>query len=613
MTEILFTFIGLFKDSELIYLISTVLWIFIAAVVGIDRLIRSHLQADKLILKKIETESENLRLQILLLKSDFESLKSDFKLKSRFYANITHEFRTPLTLLLGPLEEAFQKDTKSFSKTELILMLKNSRKLLRLINQLLEISKIEWGGSGLTIIRGDITELLSTITSFFLSMAEKRQVDFIRNMPLENPLCYFDPEKIEKIVTNLLSNSFKFTTPQGQVFFNVDFSYSPNGDQQEIDNIIISVSDTGIGIDSEKIPKLFDLFYSSDNREGREYEGSGIGLALVKELVEKHLGNIQVVNQIVGVKFIVTLPVNKRYFAESEITTFSFNANPKNINELEYLETPGIEIISKFDKNEFDVIKNSSLILLVEDNDDMRTLIRERFGKQFLIKEAKNGLEGLAMALEIVPDLIITDLVMPRMSGIELCTFLKSDERTNHIPVIMLTGKSAVEERIKGLETGADDYLIKPFNINELQVRVNNLIDQRKKLKERYERDLKIPRNEFSRVISKDEKFLDRAAKAVERNIANSHFSVEDFQKEMGMSRMQLHRKLKALSEKSTSEFIRLIRMKRAAEMILNGQGTISEIAYEVGFNDPSYFTKCFRNEFGIPPSEYKDYMNGLE
>jgi AraC-like DNA-binding protein len=169
-----------------------------------------------------------------------------------------------------------------------------------------------------------------------------------------------------------------------------------------------------------------------------------------------------------------------------------------------------------------------------------------------------------------------------------------------------------VEERIKGLETGADDYLVKPFNINELQVRVNNLIDQRKKLKERYEKELKIPRSEL-RVISKDEKFLERAGNAVEKNIANSHFSVEDFQKEMGMSRMQLHRKLKALSEKSTSEFIRLIRMKKAAEMILNNQGTISEIAYEVGFNDPSYFTKCFRNEFGIPPSEYKDYMNGLK
>ena len=612
MTALPFTFIGHFEDTNLIYLVGVVLWFFTIAVAGIDRLVKSHILADNFIAKKINAESENLRLQIMLLKSDLESLKSDFKLKSRFYANITHEFRTPLTLLLGPLEEAFQKDVKSFSRTELILMLKNSRKLLRLINQLLEISKIEWGGSGLTIIRGDIIELLNTITSFFLSMAEKKQVDFIRNMPLENPLCYFDPEKIEKIVTNLLSNSFKFTTPQGQVFFNVDFSYLQNGGHQEIDNIIISVSDTGIGIDSEKIPKLFDLFYTSDNREGREYEGSGIGLALVKELVEKHHGNIQVVNQMIGVKFIVTLPVNKKYFSESEITAFSFNANPKHINDLEYLETPGITIISNFDKDEFDVIKNSSLILLVEDNEDMRTLIKDRLGKQFLIKEAKNGLEGLAMALEIIPDLIITDLVMPRMSGIELCTLLKSDERTNHIPVVMLTGKSAVEERIKGLETGADDYLVKPFNINELQVRVNNLIDQRKKLKERYEKELKIPRSEL-RVISKDEKFLERAGNAVEKNIANSHFSVEDFQKEMGMSRMQLHRKLKALSEKSTSEFIRLIRMKKAAEMILNNQGTISEIAYEVGFNDPSYFTKCFRNEFGIPPSEYKDYMNGLK
>jgi len=567
----------------------------------------------KRIIKDNEFLIEELQLSSLKLKSDnsglvtqIESIKSEYNQRSRFFANIIHEFRTPLTLLLSPLEEVFMNEGREFSKTQILLMLKNSRKLLRLVNQLLEISKIEAGAEELNIRRGDLVEVLNSVSLFFVSMAEKKEIDFVRKLPIENPICYFDPEKLEKIISNLLSNSFKFTPINGEVILSAEFLFYKSGEETEVDKLVIMVEDSGVGVHPDNIPKLFNLFYQVEEKEGREYEGSGIGLALVKELVEKYHGSIEVENRSRGVKFTVTIPVNRKYFTDKEFSKLVYQSTLSQSNDMDFLDTPGASIISDWNKEEFDQIKNSSVILVIEDNEDLRILIREKFERNFLIREAKNGLEGLALALEIIPDLIITDLIMPRMSGLEVCSRLKSDERTNHIPILILTGKSTIEEKVKGLETGADDYLTKPFHLNELEIRAFNLIEQRKKLKSRYEKQLKIPKQEL-KVIGKDERFLDKAMKVVESNIANSGFNVELFQKEMGMSRMQLHRKLKALSEKSSSEFIRLIRMKRAAELILTDAGTISEIAYEVGFNDPSYFTKCFRNEFGIPPSEYKN------
>jgi len=342
--------------------------------------------------------------------------------------------------------------------------------------------------------------------------------------------------------------------------------------------------------------------------DAREHEGSGIGLALTKELVELHGGKIIASNKgMSGSKFDVSIPINKDKYLPSLIKKDEFVVKEEESSKkaTELIEFGDFEDeVVKPEDIEFESLKNAPMILLVEDNADVRSFIRSNLGMDFTFKEAANGLDGLAIALETIPDLIITDLMMPKMNGIELSEKLKSDERTSHIPLIMLTAKSDVESKIEGFEKGADHYITKPFDISELQARVANLIEQRNKLREKFSREIKLQPKDIM-IKSKDEEFLIRAIETIEQNISDPEFTVETFQKEMWMSRMQLHRKLKALTEKSTSEFIRSIKMKRAAQLVESKMGSIAEVAYEVGFNDPSYFTKCFRLEFDVSPSEY--------
>ncbi len=366
----------------------------------------------------------------------------------------------------------------------------------------------------------------------------------------------------------------------------------------------ISVSDTGPGIPPDKLKHIFDRFYQTDESYSKDQEGSGIGLALTKELVELHHGTIEAESTPgKGSCFTIYLPLGKDHLKADEIASGFTTSKEKEFPE---------ELMEAQDENEANVIvENESgeakpLLLVVEDNDDLRSYIRSYLIQEYQVSEAVDGEVGLEKAIEKIPDLIISDVMMPRMDGMELCRKLKTDERTSHIPVILLTAKAALEDKLEGLETGADDFITKPFDHHELMVRINNLITQRRKLQKIFGGSLgSIGQLSNSNITSMDKAFMQKAVDAVEGHIADAEFSVEQFGQEMNMSRMQLHRKLRALTNQPAGEFIRTIRLNKAAALLRAKSGNVAEIAYDVGFNNPSWFAECFQKQFGKLPSEY--------
>ena len=569
-------------------------FLLVVLVAGIVRW-RSHkLRMEKRQLEEVVAErTEEVRQQA-------GKLKELDILKSRFFANISHEFRTPLTLILSPLEKKVSDKNGEIRPEEYQMMHRNAQRLLRLINQLLDLSKIEAGKMQLEPKRGDIIRFLKGIIYSFTSLAEARQITFHTAIPDFEIETYFDPDKLEKITYNLLSNAFKFTPNQGEVNVKISFDEGDGADHTAMLKMIIT--DTGKGIPMAFIHRIFDRFYQADSSHTREQEGTGIGLALTRELVELHNGQITVDSKEgQGTTFMVTFPLQE--------FTNKGRVDEQGLHEPALSENVAFEKNSTTDNPEDGFTTQSSekaapILLIVEDNEDVRYYIRNNLGKEFIYEEAVNGIEGLEKAIQVIPDLIISDLMMPKMDGVELCHRLKTDERTSHIPVIMLTARASLDTKLTGLRTGADDYITKPFNIEELKIRVKNLIEQREKLRKRFSREITLQPSDIT-ITDKDEEFLQNAIRMVEAHIADDQFTVEAFQKQIGMSRMQLHRKLKALTDQSAGEFIRLIRMKRAAQLLQQKEATVSEVAYEVGFNDPSYFTKCFRSQFGISPSEY--------
>jgi DNA-binding response OmpR family regulator len=373
--------------------------------------------------------------------------------------------------------------------------------------------------------------------------------------------------------------------------------------------MILIVRDNGPGIPLEHLEKVFDRFYQVEDGWKKESGGTGIGLSLTRELAELQHGEIKVESNLQqGTCFTVTLPVGKDHLKKQEyIIAEADEAEEEQSVHIKcslsdnYQKTPE-------DVYEISGISDLPMVLVVDDNQDIRSHIRQSLGSDFTIKEAENGKEGLDKATLLVPDLVITDLMMPELDGLELCKRLKTDERTSHIPVIMLTAKAEVEDKIEGLETGSDDYITKPFNNKELIARIRNLIGQRKKLIEKYNNQISLE-PEKAEIRSVDEKFMDRVRKVIEKNISDCNFDVNSFYPEMGMSRMQLFRKLKALVNQTPSELIRNIRLNRAAQLMKQHYGNVAEVTYEVGFNNLSYFAKCFKEKYGLLPSEYQKQM----
>lgn len=550
------------------------------------------------------------------------------QMKLKFFTNISHEFRTPLTLILGPLERLLEmKILPGNVLDHLDMMNKNAKRLLHMINQLMDFRKIDTGNVSLKAGKGDIIGFIREIKSAFDEFAREHKIKYEFFTSQDKLEVWFDKNKMEMVIYNLLSNAFKFTSDKGKVTIHVETDESSrynnilrrvksksmagttSSDFKE-QNLIISIEDNGIGISKERIPKIFDRFYQvSDShalRQTLKQTGTGIGLSITKEFVELHRGKITVESELgQGTLFRIFLPIGNQHLSELE------KIQP---GDEETVTTTSIDSILLSDDPEADYIqREKSLseehgtgklkILLVEDNQDIREFISKCLGQEFQIFEADNGAEGFETAISSVPDLIISDILMPVMDGHEFCRKIKTDLRTSHIPVILLTAYNTLENNIKGFETGADDYISKPFNAKLLNARIRNLVETRIKLQEIFSKEIFINPKRIT-LNTLDEKFMEKAISIVEENMTDPEFSVVSLGRELGMSRTNLFRKMKALTNHSASEFIRTIRIKKATQLLLSGYN-VSQVLYEVGISSRSYFNKCFYEHFKMTPSEY--------
>ena len=552
-------------------------------------------------------ELTRIRLKDRMRIADFETkkLKELDHLKSQFFANISHEFRTPLTLIKGPLEELIDEEADPQKINVLRKMHDNSSRLLQLINQLLDLSRLESDNYNLKAQTGDIVGYIKGITMSFASLAEQKKIKLsievspdLVNDGLRNNF-YFDPDILGKIFNNLLSNALKFTPANGSVTVKVCMI----NEKDKADWLEFIVADTGIGIPAEKLPFIYDRFYQVDSSSVREYEGSGVGLAYVKELVRVHKAEIRVKSSPgAGTTFSLRFPLGSDHLLPDQITV-PVRQNLPDPKNSDIVVDDGFPA---YIKGNIPETNGKPLVLIVEDHSEVRNYINEGIHMEYKVLESSNATDGIAIAEEKIPDLIISDIMMPGINGYEFCEKLKSGDKTSHIPVIMLTARAEDSDRITGFETGADDYLSKPFNMKELRIRIKNLIEGRRTLRERFSSNSIIKPGEIS-VTPRDASFMEKLLKVVEKNIDNSAFSVEDLGREVAMSPSQIHRKLKATVNMTANHFIRSVRMHRAMDLLRKEAGNISEIAYMVGYDDPGYFTKSFRTFFGKIPSDITD------
>ncbi len=512
------------------------------------------------------------------------------QLKSRFFANISHEFRTPLTLILGPLDDILSNDKAPSLNPELKIMSRNAQRLLDLINQLLELSKIETGKLKIHTQNSDIISLIRSTAMAFHSLAELKQITMDLDVTDEFFMMNFDKEKVQTILTNILANAFKFTPEKGRIQVTAE---TPNT-QDDAPCITIKVKDSGQGIAEVDLEHIFNRFYQSDSNQLHQNEGSGIGLALSKELVELHDGTITA-NSVPdhGTEIIIRLPVNLP-LSSTDHHLVSSKEKIKHISS----SVPVVDEIG--DTNQ---TVDKSLVLVIEDNVDVCKYIKKTLADDFSVITAENGEEGISKALEIIPDLIVSDVMMPKKNGYEVCDLLKNNEKTSHIPIILLTAKAELDDRMVGLSVKADNYLSKPFVPRELHLRISNLIDSRNKLKEKYKKTGVLSPKEIT-VNSVDENFLNKLVEITEDHISDDKFGVTELGHAIHMSRSQLHRKLTALLGHGPNEFIRTFRLKRAYQLLKQKSATISEVAFNVGFSSPSYFTKCFHEYYGFTPTD---------
>ena len=539
--------------------------------------------------------------QIVMQKNQIEEqaerLREVDRLKSRFFANISHEFRTPLTLILGPLGDLIDQTPSEKGKRMLTTMKSNASRLLHLINQLLDLTRIESGRVKTKASPGNAGEFIRGIVFSFGSLADQRSISLDLSSPEPVPQdAVFDHDMVENILTNLLSNAFKFTQDGGMVAVTV--ASVPDDPAR----IALKVSNKGEGIPPEHLPHIFDRFYRVEEGPGRGHQGTGIGLALVRELVELHHGTISVESTPGGLTtFTVVLPVARHLFAHDEVEANGRTREERDARVVIEGETPPPgptdDNARRRDQDARD------LVLIVEDNEDVRQYVRSLLEPTCRVVSAPNGADGLTVALAELPDIVISDVMMPRMDGYELCAAIKANEKTSHIPVLLLTARAAEESRIQGFETGADDYLVKPFQSRELLARVANLIRSRREMMKRF-RDEVLVQPADVLVTSANADFLRRAMAVVEDHLSDEEFSVVALSGKLAMTPRQLQRKLNALVNQTPNEFIRSFRLTRSRQMLEQQAGTIAEIAYRVGFGNPSYFAKCFREQFGIAPSE---------
>ncbi|MFK7948803.1 MAG: ATP-binding protein [Saprospiraceae bacterium] len=555
-----------------------------------------------------------LRTELEFEQKEAARLAEVDKIKTNFFSNITHEFRTPLTLIIEPLRQ-YLKNPKKEPISKVQLAKNNSERLLNLVNQLLDLSKLESKKMSLELKRGDFLEFVEPIMASFDGLAKQKNIQFIYNTPNELSAFDFDKNKVEKVLFNLISNAIKFTKANGTVTVNV----IENTQNQQLQ---IQVIDTGIGISEKEQPHIFDRFYQVDGSNTREHEGTGIGLALSKELTEVMNGSLTFQSELgKGSVFEILIPMvqNSTITAVNAQTEIHIPSRNIGINRT---EKPAIRNLVSPETSEQFVFNPdaTNIALIIEDNNELRGFIKSSIEHQYQVIEARNGQEGLELALKHLPNIIISDVMMPIMDGFELCKRVKTDEKTAHIPVILLTAKTAMESVLKGLEYKADAYIRKPFNVEELLLRMKNLIEVRVLLQQKFAQTLEIipfgnsdtddsksPINaafKDTNLSSFDQRFLTNLSKVVEQNLDNENLTIEDLAKAVTMSRSQLYRKIKALINQSPSEFIRNIRLKAAKQFLEQGKGNITEVAFMVGFSSQKYFSTKFKEKYGVKPSE---------
>ena len=573
--------------------------------------------------REINTKNQQLQKQTLLLIEQAEQLKELDHAKSRFFANISHEFRTPLTLIIGPLEQILSGQVPDALRNKLNLMQQNSHRLLTLINRLLDLSRIDSGKMKLQAAFQDIIPFLKGILASFEHPLQENELTLDFHHPEEPIHLYFDKEKLEEVFTNLLANAVKFTPARGRITLSLKKVMTKEEDFPA-GFLEMIIRDTGIGIPREQLAHIFDRFFQVESHE-RKHKGSGLGLALTRELVALHHGKIDVNSQVgenSGTEFILRLPLGKDHLQPREIIDHikeepgspgpkpgilqetgdsQINLREQGLEEV-LIETGEVEPAVEPGQEGQPGLKPT--ILVVEDNLGMRLFIRESIEAFYTVVEAGDGEEGREKARELMPDLVISDIMMPKMDGYELCRDLKTQFKTSHIPVILLTAKASESSKVAGFETGADDYIIKPFNMKLLLTRIKNLIDLRRQLQEKIQKQLRLQPDEI-KISSIDQRFINQLQEIIEKHISDEDLNVESLSEKMDISRVTLNKKIQALTGETAVEFIRSYRLKRAMQLLKENFGTVLDVALEVGFSNPSYFARCFKEKFHQLPSEF--------
>ena len=536
--------------------------------------------------RMLKREREKFHLQ--QIENEVAKNEEINNMKFRFFTNVSHELRTPLTLIISPLEGMLKETTDELQSTRLQLMYRNAQRLLHLVNQLLDFRKGEMSTHQLSLSEGDIISYVHSVCNSFLLMADKKHIQFSFFSGIDTFSMAFDADKVGKIVMNLLSNAFKFTPEGGRVTVMIEHVAGTP------DILEIKIADTGIGISDVDKEHIFERFYQAGHKGVEETTGNGIGLSLVRDFVTLHEGEVKVFDNIgMGSVFVIQFPVKH---VETQVQLPEETGMPVGDEEDKEMKEEAREETER---------KNFPLLLIVDDNEDFRIFMRYSLELQYRVKLAVNGKEAWEMMQEELPDLVISDVMMPQMDGNELCRLIKQDKRTAHIPVILLTARQNTEAKLEGLQTGADDYVTKPFNMTILVLRIRKLIEL-----SRYHRvtqGMIDPAPSEIVITSLDEKLIEKAIKYVEDNMSRTELSVEELSRELGMSRVHLYKKLLQITGKTPIEFIRVIRLKRAAQLLRESQLHVSEVAFEVGFNNPKYFSRYFKDEFGVLPSVYQE------
>ena len=532
------------------------------------------------------------RLKKKLMLEEWQNEKNNelYAMKMNFFAKMSHEIQTPLTLIMAPIENMIERaDGNLLLKQRLNVIHNNAKRLSRIALELMTVRNRELGKLQLRASETNISKHCETIALSFTEQARFKHIDFVFESKQDDIMLWYDKEKLEHIIYNLLANAFKFTPREGQIHFKIKSNY---------EHFFLNISDSGIGIDEENLKHIFDMFYQS--KEGKAVGGTGIGLALTKELITLHKGDINVVSSVnKGTEFSLKLPLGCEHLNADEII------NTTDINEMIQTEDSDKEDLYTPSINPNTKIK----LLIVEDNYEMLLLLKDTFSPYYNVFTSENGKEALSLLQEIKPDLIISDVMMPIMDGISLCKELKNGKTTRHIPIILLTARNTTQSKLEGLKYGAIEYINKPFNVKELIFKVNNILESQRNVIQKYRTEL-LTQAEAPQAESPDEKFIEAVLIELEKNIINPDFKLEDLSEALSMSYSNIYRRFQSITNKTLVDFMRSLRLKKAAMILVQHNYTISEIAFNVGFNDPKYFSRCFKKEYDHTPKQFKQLAN---